>query len=127
MKIIPALLLTLQFSSPANAEMHTPEFYPKKPATDEQIEQLCNRDDNPEQKDSLIAFTQGEEYPFEVMHCQTKRIGLYNCQTIEGLVFFEFEIKDLFRRSGNPLPDNAGQVFSNLVPAYDEHCQELIF
>lgn len=124
-----ALCAAISLPSTLTAEELTADDYPdSRSATIEEVQKHCDADGNPDKEARLLSVDpDNEEYPFEIIFCQPPHVSPYKCSTLYNLVNFEFEIRSLFRESGNPLPDDDKDVsqFTDLYEAYDEYCQPL--
>lgn len=121
MRIFTSTLVSFFFASASYAD--NAEFeYPKRPATALEYNEHCSEETNPQGRDQFMGIDRDSEYPIQIMHCPTQRVGSYNCETIEGLIFFEFNIRELFGNSLNAGQADAAKHFSDLTEAYDRHC-----
>ena len=130
--ILKPFALCAAISMPTNllAEELTADDYPDpRAATMSEVQEHCNAEDNPDKEARLLSVDpDNEEYPFEIIFCEPAHVSEYKCPTLYNLVNFEFEVRSLFRESGNPLPEDDKDVsqFTDLYEAYDEHCRPLV-
>lgn len=121
-----ALCAAMSIPSTAVAQELTADDHPEGlTATLEEMQEHCNIEDNPDGRTQLLAFNEGEEYPFQLIQCKRASVESYNCQTLSSLLEFKYSSPKLLRDLGRD--DKNLNRFSDLNEVYDKQCQHLIY